>query len=144
MRVSHAVPTNEALVHFCSNDSRETFLRAYSRHSYECRLILLSRQIDARCLHVFCQTTFVRHSHCKFYKISRRQVCDTHTNVVRLSDDNRATVLRQIFIRKTAPPQTPLSFYSKPGVRRGIPIFLIFAPKHRLWVLVRTASPRRF
>ena len=25
-----------------------------------------------------------------------------------------------------------------------IPIFLIFAPKHRLWVLVRTASTRRF
>ena len=27
--------------------------------------------------------------------------------------------------------------YSKTGVCRGIPIFLIFAPKHRLWVLVR-------
>ena len=27
---------------------------------------------------------------------------------------------------------------------QGIPIFLIFAPKHRLWVLVRTALPRRF
>ena len=24
-----------------------------------------------------------------------------------------------------------------------MPIFLIFAPKHRLWVLVRTTSPRR-
>ena len=34
-------------------------------------------------------------------------------------------------------PQTPL-LYSKTGVCRGIPIFLIFAPKHRLWVLVRT------
>ena len=32
----------------------------------------------------------------------------------------------------------------KTGVRRGIPIFLIFAPKHRLWVLVRTASARWF
>ena len=29
-------------------------------------------------------------------------------------------------------------------VCRSIPIFLIFAPKHRLWVLVRTASARRF
>ena len=38
------------------------------------------------------------------------------------------------------PPQTPL-LYSKTGVRRGIPIFLIFAPKHRLCVLIRTASP---
>ena len=41
------------------------------------------------------------------------------------------------------PPQTPL-LYSKTGVCRGIPIFLIFAPKHRLWVLVRTALARRF
>ena len=40
-------------------------------------------------------------------------------------------------------PQTPL-LYTKTGVCRGIPIFLIFAPKHRLWVLVRTASARRF
>ena len=30
------------------------------------------------------------------------------------------------------------------GYAPGISIFLIFAPKHRLWVLVRTASPRRF
>ena len=41
------------------------------------------------------------------------------------------------------PPYTPL-LYSKTGVCRGIPIFLIFAPKHRLWVLIRTASPRQF
>ena len=41
------------------------------------------------------------------------------------------------------PPYTPL-LYSKTGVCRGIPIFLIFAPKHRLWVLVRTTSARRF
>ena len=41
---------------------------------------------------------------------------------------------------KCISPYTPL-LYSKAGVCRGIPIFLIFAPKHRLWVLVRTASP---
>ena len=35
-------------------------------------------------------------------------------------------------------PYTPL-LYSKTGVCRGIPIFLIFAPKPRFWVLVRTA-----
>ena len=29
-----------------------------------------------------------------------------------------------------------LRLYSKNGVCRGIPIFLIFAPKHRLWVYV--------
>ena len=43
------------------------------------------------------------------------------------------------------PAYTPLSYTSsKTGVCRGIPFFLIFAPKHRLWVLVRTASARRF
>ena len=40
---------------------------------------------------------------------------------------------------KCVPPQTPL-LYSKTGVCRVIPIFLIFTPKHTLWVLVRTAS----
>ena len=37
------------------------------------------------------------------------------------------------------PPYTPL-LYRKTGVYRGIHYFLIFALKHRLWVLVRTAS----
>ena len=50
----------------------------------------------------------------------------------------------RIFIRITCPcdsypPYTPL-LYSKIGVYRGIHNFLIFALKHRLWVLVRTAS----
>ena len=35
---------------------------------------------------------------------------------------------------KCVPLQTP-HLYSKTGVCKGIPIFLIFAPKHRLWVL---------
>ena len=34
--------------------------------------------------------------------------------------------------------------YSKTGVYRGKHFFLIFAPKHRFWVLIRTASPGRF
>ena len=41
------------------------------------------------------------------------------------------------------PPYTPL-LYSKVVVFRGINYFLSFALKHRLWVLVRTAPPRRF
>ena len=41
------------------------------------------------------------------------------------------------------PPYTP-PLYSKNGVYRGIHYFLIFALKHILWVLVRTASVRRF
>ena len=43
---------------------------------------------------------------------------------------------------KSIPPHTPL-LYRKTGECRGIPIFLSFASKHRLWVLVRTASVRR-
>ena len=42
---------------------------------------------------------------------------------------------------KCIPPHIFPLLYSKTGVYRGIPIFLIFAPKHRLCVLVRTASP---
>ena len=40
---------------------------------------------------------------------------------------------------KCIPANTPL-LYSKTTVCRGIPNFLIFHPKHTLWVLVRTAS----
>ena len=36
---------------------------------------------------------------------------------------------------KSIPHHTPL-LYSKTGVYRGIPIFLIFDPNHRIWVLV--------
>ena len=39
--------------------------------------------------------------------------------------------------------KSPL-LYSKIGVCRGIPTFLIFVPKHRLWVLVRTPLVRWF
>ena len=41
------------------------------------------------------------------------------------------------------PHYTPL-LYSKSGVYRGIHYFFIFALKHILWVLARTASMRRF
>ena len=34
--------------------------------------------------------------------------------------------------------------YSKTGVYRGVPNFLIFDPKHTLWVFLRTAYARRF
>ena len=71
-----------------------------ARHSYECRLVLFSRQIVAR-FSQDCCTTVVRHSrdirtsvakiwHCKFAKISRRQVRDTRTNVTRPSHDSLA------------------------------------------------------
>ena len=37
------------------------------------------------------------------------------------------------------PPYTPL-LYRKTGICRGVPYFLIFFPKHRLWVFVITVS----
>ena len=44
---------------------------------------------------------------------------------------------KRVRVKKT--PYTPL-VYSKTGVYRGIHYFLIFALKHRLCVLIRTAS----
>ena len=73
---------------------------------------------------------------------------DINGKDLNLNNDNEMSVC-VIFavIRKTCPcsgyPLKP-HFYILTGVCRGIPIFLIFALKHRLWVLVRTASPRRF
>ena len=42
------------------------------------------------------------------------------------------------------PPLLNLTSYSKTGVYRVYFIFLISAKNHWLWVLVRTALPRRF
>ena len=47
-------------------------------------------------------------------------------------------------VREMYTTLNPTFIYSKTGACWGIPIFLIFDPKHRFWVLVRTASPRRF
>ena len=41
-------------------------------------------------------------------------------------------------------PLTPHVYLAKMGYAGVYIFFLIFAPKHRLWVLVRTASVRRF
>ena len=41
-------------------------------------------------------------------------------------------------------PLKPYLYWVKLGFTRVYIIFLISAQKHRLWVLVRTASPRRF
>ena len=54
------------------------------------------------------------------------------------------TIRRNVHIRITCPcnvyPLVPHFYIEKTGVCRGIPIFLIFAPKHRLWVLVLTCT----
>ena len=69
-------------------------------------------------------------------------------NVICLFGLANATCPKYIFIRKRCPwnkyPLKPHFYIEETGVCKGIHIFHIFAPKYRLWVLVRTASPRRF
>ena len=74
MRVSHDVLTNVAYFN--------QFSFNVARLSYDIR------------------TSVAKISNFKFAKISRRQVRDTRTNVVRLSHDRRATVLRNIQLAK--------------------------------------------
>ena len=79
---------------------------------------------------------------CKMYKHSPVNVC------CRAANAGSTHLNRQAYFMKTCPfnvdpPYTPL-LYSKNRVYRGIHFFSYFAPKHRLWVLVRTASLRRF
>ena len=63
--LSHDVPTNVALVSVSFVRKSRDIRESVSRHSYECRLVLFSRQIVARSSHVFsrlsrdCRTIFV-------------------------------------------------------------------------------------
>ena len=54
----------------------------------------------------------------------------------------------KLLIRKSCPcniyPLKPHFYIAKLGYAWGMPIFLIIAPKYRLWALVRTASPMPF
>ena len=113
VRVSHDFPANVTYSLFKFVRQSRDIRASVARHSYECRLVLFSRQIVAR-FSQDCRATFVRHSrdirtsvakiwHCKFAKISRRQVRDSRATVVRPSHDSRTTVARQsceIFWRK--------------------------------------------
>ena len=100
LKIYRATAANVTYFHLNSYDSRATFIR----------LVLFSRQIVAR-FSQDCRATVVRLSrdirtsvanilHCKFAKISRRQVHVTRTNVERPSHDCRATVLRNILEKK--------------------------------------------
>ena len=63
--------------------------------SQDCRATVVRQSHDIR-------TSVAKVSHCKFAKISQRQVRDTRTNVVRPSHDGRATVLRFFLAKKFA------------------------------------------
>ena len=66
----------------------------------------------------------------------------------RVNEDIQKVALSQIVITKTylynPDPLKPHFYIVKLGFTGVYIIFLISAQKHRLWVLIRTASSRRF
>ena len=52
--------------------------------------------------------------------------------------------VKQVYLTSRKYVRVISKFYVAKRVSRGIHNFLIFAPTHRLWVVVRTASARRF
>ena len=90
----------------------------------------ISKTVEAVKAH-FCQLLSLMRTHKWIYMYINYRV---------VSSDG--TIHQENMSVQCTPPHFPL-LYSKTGVCRGIPIFLIFAPKHRLWVLVRTASVRQ-
>ena len=66
-----------------------------------------------------------------------------HYEQNRLYEAERNCVGCAVLSLQWVPLSTPL-LNGKTWVCRGIPNFLIFGPKHKLWVHVRIASTRRF
>ena len=94
--MSRDVLTNVAIFLFPFSRQSQDIRESVARHSCECRLVLFSRHIVAMCSYVFSRllhdirTSVTKISHCKFAKISRRQVRDSAKNVIRLSHDSLA------------------------------------------------------
>ena len=66
-----------------------------------------------------------------------------YKTVCALSEDSDPHSLVRVSVGSQGFKTSPIEQYSRTGVYRGIHYFLISAKKHRLWVLVRTASLRR-
>ena len=79
----------------------------------------------------------------EYYKIQGKFTMGKMSISLYLKILNEITVLSIYYITKTSPcnkaPLTPHFYIVKQGFT-GVCMFLIFTPKHRLWVLVRTAS----
>ena len=74
-----------------------------------------------------------------YTRVSRLKLTESsiNLNIARL----RLGVHQEKHVREMFTPVNPTFIYiEKTGICRGVPIFLIFASKHILWVLVRTAS----
>ena len=83
----------------------------------------------------------------RFFQSSKHRGQNSHTDVDISARDLGKLQFTQD-IRIICPcniyPLYPTFYIAKLGYAGDTPIFLIFALKHRLWVLVRTASPSRF
>ena len=78
--------------------------------------------------------TFVSYVCSTSFRVIAAMILESESLGLKLHHDNTSV--------QFIPPRTPF-LYSKTPVNRGGHFFLIFALKHRLWVLIRTAL-RRF
>ena len=103
-RVSQDVLTNVALFSFPFLRQSQDIRESVARHSYECRLVLFSRQIVARCSHVFSRLLHdIRTSVTKSRIVNSPKFhVDTFTTLARMSYDSRMAVLRNILAKKIA------------------------------------------
>ena len=111
-----------------------------------CGALVLVASVPDHCLYTFNLYTVLNVKIMQI--ILKSYLCIAHMEVLRcllkLHDKSLASAVPSgKHVCEMYTPHTPL-LYSKTGVIRGIHIFLIFDPKHRLWVLVRTASARWF
>ena len=102
VRLSHDVATHVALVSFSFVRQLRDIRESVSRHSYECRLVLFSRQIVARTVTRLTverysydnRTSVAKFSHCKvrqnFAGTCLRHSHERPTTVARLSRDSLA------------------------------------------------------
>ena len=96
VRVSHDFPANVAYFHF---------------NSYECRIVLFSRQYstDSREVFACCLKTVARHSHDIRTSVAKFRIVnspkfrgDRFATLAQTSCDRRTTVLRNILVKKFA------------------------------------------
>ena len=88
-------------------------------------------------------TTFCEAVH-SVYRMNTNINCLFAISVISQFEDRFLVIAssrKQVRVMKT--PLHP-TYIDKTGVYRGLHYFIIFALKHILWVLVRTASMRRF
>ena len=129
--------------------SRENLSSRFPTRSDTKRAVQPHKIVEADLRLCFRSGTYDSHSH---ILKTRSSMTGCHVSVSVACSKNLYLILAVctalVFsITKTSPcnehPLTPHFYIVKLGFT-GVCFFLIFAPKHRLWVLIRTASMRRF